>query len=173
MTRSAALLILLPLAILAVLVATFSVRGEPVGRSREAEMRAIAATLACPVCQGLSVADSPSQLAQQMRAAILDQLAAGSSKEQIIQFFVDRYGEGILFDPPKRGFGLLIWWVPVLGVLAGTIVVGLLLARWVRRPGAEPGEAAERDPPLSPSEITTYRSRLAAELARQEGGPAG
>lgn len=169
MKRSAPLLVLLPLVALAVLATLVSSRGAPVERSREAQMREVARVLACPVCQGLSVADSPSQLAQQMRAAILDQLAAGASREQVIQYFVDRYGEGILFDPPKRGFGLLIWWVPVLGVLAGSVLVGLLLARWVRRPTVAPDETAGSEPPLSSAELATYRSRLAAELARQEG----
>jgi len=55
-------------------------------------MRDIARGLACPVCQGLSVADSPSQLATQMRELILQKVEDGETREQIVQYFVDRYG---------------------------------------------------------------------------------
>lgn len=140
------------------------IQGSAFGeRSREAEMREIARALACPICQGLSVADSPSQLATQLRETILQRLEAGESREQIIQYFVDRYGESILFEPPKRGFGLLIWWVPVLALLAGGVLVGVVLASRPRRTGL-----AEPEPP-TPDELAAYRPRLEAELARREG----
>lgn len=134
-------------------------------RPHEAAAREIARSLACPVCQGLSVADSPSQLATQMRGLILERLEAGDSREQIVQYFVDRYGEGILLEPPKRGFALLVWWVPVLGVLAGAAAVGLGLARWVRP--RDDGVAAGE--PLSPAALAVYLPRLEAELASREG----
>lgn len=75
----------------------------------EAQMREIARRLQCPVCQNLSVLDSPSQLAGQMRELILQKLKEGESPEAIQQYFVERYGEGVLLDPPKRGFTLGLW----------------------------------------------------------------
>lgn len=151
----------LALALLLLVVQAGSAAAHP---AHEATMREIARGLACPVCQGLSVSDSPSQLATQMRDTILQKLEAGETREQITQFFVDRYGESILFEPPKRGFGLLIWWVPVLGVLGGAVLVALTLARWSRQRGAAP------EPPLAPGDLAVYQARLQAELAaRREG----
>ncbi len=57
------------------------------------QTRAIATELRCVVCQNLSVADSPSEMAQQMRAIVREQLQAGKSPEQIKDFFVSKYGE--------------------------------------------------------------------------------
>lgn len=127
----------------------------------EAEMRAIARVLACPVCEGLSVADSPAPLAKQMRETILDRLEAGENREQVIQYFVDRYGESILFDPPKRGFSLIVWWGPVLALVAGVALVATLLWRWLRR------DHADEPTPLDPAELAAYRDRIEAELARR------
>lgn len=154
------LVVMVPLLLIA--AAALAARPDAPPPGREAEMRAIAATLACPVCQGLSVADSPSQLATQMRATILDKLAAGETREQIVQFFVDRYGEAILFEPPKRGFGLLVWWVPVLALLAGAVVLAMGLSAWLRR------SRTAAPAPLAPDELASYRARLEAELARRE-----
>ncbi len=160
MRRSA---VVVALALLASAVAA-AVPGRALADPRhEAEMRQIARDLACPVCQGLSVADSPSQLAGQMRETILQKLEAGESRDQIVQFFVDRYGESILFDPPKQGFSLLVWWVPVLVVVAGGVALGLLLAGWLR---ARPAAAA---PAPTADDWATYGPRIEAELARREG----
>lgn len=101
----------------------------------DAEAREIASTLACPVCQGQSVLDSQSQLAGQMRELILQKLQAGESREAIVQYFADRYGEAILLDPPKRGFTLWVWAGPVL--LAG-IGVALLIGTLRSRAAADP-----------------------------------
>lgn len=129
-------------------------------------MREIARILACPVCQGLSVADSPSQLAGQMRETILAKLQAGETREEVIQYFVGRYGESILFDPPKSGFALIVWWGPVLAVVGGAAVVGASLWRWLRRPRPDQGIA------LDPDEISAYRAQIETELARRaRGGP--
>lgn len=153
----------LVLALLGLLVLLGGPRTALADRAHEAEMREIARVLACPVCQGLSVADSPSPLATQMRGTILEKLEAGERREQIVRYFVDRYGEGILFDPPKRGFSLLIWWVPIMAALAGAALLGLSLRRWLRRPAPAAAE------PLAPDELAAYRPLLEAELARREG----
>ena len=94
----------------------------------------IARRLACPVCSGESVADSNSQLAYEMRAIIEQQVQAGRSDDEIIQFFVDRYGPSIVLEPPKSGFTLALWWLPVLVVLVGALVVALYLRERTGRP---------------------------------------
>jgi cytochrome c-type biogenesis protein CcmH len=129
----------------------------------------IARTLKCPVCESQSVADSPSQLAQEMRAYIQRRLAAGDSRQVIVQALVDRYGEGILLEPPRTGFTLLVWWLPALSFGLGVVVVALALRRWTRpTAGAVGPEPAAGD--LSPDEVLHYRARLAEELARRERG---
>jgi cytochrome c-type biogenesis protein CcmH len=64
----------------------------------------IARRLQCPVCAGESVADSNSELARQMRGIIEQQVQQGRSDQEIVQFFVDRYGQSIVSEPPKSGF---------------------------------------------------------------------
>lgn len=91
----------------------------------------IAAGLRCPVCMNLSVADSPSRLAGEMRSEIESRLRAGERPEQIRAFFVDRYGEWILLEPVRRGLNLIPWLAPVVGLTVGVA----LWAGLVRRRG--------------------------------------
>ena len=98
----------------------------------EARTSAVAATLRCPVCQGESIQDSPSELAQQMRAVVRDRLRAGESPEQIKAYFVGRYGEWILLEPKMTGLNIVLYILPVALIVAGLIVVVLLVRRWTR-----------------------------------------
>lgn len=106
----------------------------------EDTVQTVAAQLRCVVCQNLSVADSPSEMATQMRALIRERLIAGDSPDQVIQYFVDKYGEWILLAPRRRGFTLLVWAAPALALLAGLATVALRLRRWTR-----PRPAPRRD----------------------------
>lgn len=116
-----------------------------IGRTESLADRAheIAAGLRCPVCLNLSVADSPSRLAGEMRSEISTRLQAGQSPEQIRAFFIGRYGEWILLEPPRRGLNWVPWAVPVVALVTGVAVWMTVLRR--RRPGGE-REPAENDP---------------------------
>jgi len=114
-----------------VFLVAFSAWAAPVD---EDTVRAIAADLRCVVCQSLSVADSPSETANQMRGIIRERLAAGDSPEQVKAYFVDKYGLWILLAPPRQGFNLLVWIVPFAGLGAGLVVLAFLVRRWTRRP---------------------------------------
>lgn len=93
---------------------------KPAGaESLDDRVRAVASRLMCPVCEGRTVAESTSQLAAQMRALIRERLARGDSEEEVVRYFVDRYGPSVLATPPARGLGLALWVVPVLVVSAG------------------------------------------------------
>ncbi len=123
---------------------------------QEAHVREIATQLRCPVCQGLSVADSPSELANEMRTLVRDQLQQGKTSAEVLDYFAQRYGEWILLAPPKRGFNLVIWVLPFVLLLIGVAAVYLGVRRWVRTPaGGEP-------PP--PRRDSPYAERLQREL---------
>ncbi|HEY2988912.1 MAG TPA: cytochrome c-type biogenesis protein CcmH [Candidatus Binatia bacterium] len=102
----------------------------------EEETRAIAAELRCPVCQNLSVADSPSELAQQMRALIQEQLQAGKSPQEVKQYFVSKYGDWVLLAPPARGFSLLLWILPGIVALLGLALAVFFIRRWMKKKDA-------------------------------------
>ena len=78
----------------------------------ERQMLDIAKDLRCAVCQNQPVSESNADLARDMRAIILDQLKQGKSREEIVQYFVARYGDYVLMNPPVRGPGLLLWVLP-------------------------------------------------------------
>lgn len=109
----------------------------------------IAASLRCPTCQGLSVADSSSPLSKSMRRIIGEQVAAGRSDDQVIGYFVDRYGEWVLLSPRADGRGWLVWALPVVAVLVGLVAAGQLVRR--RRPGGEEEEAGAAEPTTAPT----------------------
>ena len=121
-----------------VLLLSAFVRGVAVqagrGDSANLEQRtsAVASQLRCPVCQGLSIQDSPSELAQQMRGVVRDQLAAGRTPEQVKQYFIEKYGEWILLEPEPHGFNILVYILPVVAVIAGAAVVIVAVRRWSR-----------------------------------------
>lgn len=89
----------------------------------------IAEQLRCAVCQNQSVAESQAELAQDMRAIIREQLQAGADEDQIVDYFVARYGDYVLMQPPARGAGLVLWLIPPVLLLAGCVATWL----WWRR----------------------------------------
>ncbi|HKX04541.1 MAG TPA: cytochrome c-type biogenesis protein CcmH, partial [Methylomirabilota bacterium] len=96
----------------------------------------VAAQLRCVVCQSLSVADSPSETAHQMKDIIRERLAAGETPDQVRAYFVEKYGTWILLSPPRQGFNLLVWVVPFVGLGLGLVLVLIVVRRWSRRPTA-------------------------------------
>ncbi len=113
----------------------------------------------CPTCQTtLELSNSP--IATQMRTFIRERIAAGDSKEEIKAQLVDEFGQGVLAAPPKSGFNLLAWLLPLAGLAAAIVAVTLLARRYVR---ARP-EPAAAGPPLDPE----LEKRVDDELARYE-----
>ena len=116
------------LALLALLVLPVVVHAD----ATDDAVRRVALQLQCPVCEGETVADSPSGLAGDMRAVIRTRIAAGESDQQILDEFVASYGDSILTEPPKRGISLGVWVGPVIGVVLGALLLGVLLKTWRR-----------------------------------------
>jgi cytochrome c-type biogenesis protein CcmH len=119
----------------------------------------VAAQLRCVVCQSLSVADSPSEIAHQMKDIIRERLAAGETPEQVRAYFVEKYGTWILLAPPRQGFNLLVWVVPFVAIALGLVLVFVLLRRWSRRPAT---------PALPPTVDPAMRARIRREMAEGE-----
>ena len=124
--------------------ALFASRGSDATRTLDERVHEIGAGLRCPVCLNLSVADSPSKLAGEMRSEIETQLRAGRSPDQIRAFFIDRYGEWILLSPPRHGWNLLPWAVPIVGMLAGVAVWVAFVRRRTPRTAGEVTETEHR-----------------------------
>ncbi len=119
--------------------------------------------LVCPTCE-TSLAVSSSPIAERMRAFIRARIAAGDTKSEIKGRLVAEFGEGVLAAPPKRGFDLVAWILPLAGLTLAAIVLGVLARRWLRGvPPAAPRAAPSNGrPPLDPE----LERRLDEELAR-------
>lgn len=89
----------------------------------ERRTREVASGLRCPVCQGLSIADSPSELALEMKGLVREQLAAGKTPDQIRAYFIGKYGEWVLLEPKAEGLNLLVYVLPLTLVVGGALFV--------------------------------------------------
>jgi cytochrome c-type biogenesis protein CcmH len=117
--------------------------------------------LVCPVC-GTTLDQSDAPIAQRMKRYIRQRLAAGASEKQIKAELVDQFGPAVLAEPPKSGFDLLAWLVP-LGILAaGAVGVGVIAWGWSRR---RSGDDETATPPELDAEL---ERRVDAELRRFE-----
>ena len=85
----------------------------------------------CPVCN-TTLDQSSSPAARQIKTFISQRIAAGNSKGEIKDLLVAEYGPQILAAPPKKGFDLLAWLLPIVGVLGGGVVLAMLAWRWSR-----------------------------------------
>ncbi len=133
----------------------------PVARASEQHptLAELEGEVMCPVCE-TTLDQSSSPAAQQIKRVIASRIAAGDTKTQIKDRLVAEYGDAILAAPPRKGFGLVAWWLPVIGILAAAVVVGVGAWRWARA-----REPAPVGPPLDPA----LERRLDDELRRFEG----
>jgi cytochrome c-type biogenesis protein CcmH len=124
-------------ALVAVVVAALVIAGASPSkgpRSAAARTEAIAADLRCPVCQGLSIADSHSETADSIKEDIRRRVDAGESDAAIKRHYIDSYGEWILLRPKASGIGALVWVLPVGALLLAGGGLALAFRRWRRQP---------------------------------------
>ncbi|MEL6345821.1 MAG: cytochrome c-type biogenesis protein [Myxococcota bacterium] len=126
----------------------------------------VASVLRCPVCQGLSVEESREGLSLAMKDRIREMVTAGYSQDQIIDYFVERYGEGIVLLPDERHW--LVWFSPIVALLFGLGVVG-----WTMQSRKhEPTTPASSQPDTTPvpenadndAALAAYRQQVLAAL---------
>ncbi len=121
----------------------------------------------CPVCYPETIGQSSSPAAQRIKQFIQRRIDAGDTKSEIESKLVAQFGPSILASPPKHGFDLLAWLLPIVGILGGAGVIALLAWRWTRRreePAVLPPHALNGRP-LEPD----LERRLDEELARFDG----
>jgi len=104
------LAVLLLSALLSLPAFAVEVKEDPLER----QMLDIAKELRCAVCQNQPISESNAPLAQDMRQVIKEQIKAGKSRDEIVQYFVERYGNYVLMKPPVHGPGTVLWIFPLL-----------------------------------------------------------
>lgn len=110
----------------------------------ERQVNDIAKDLRCAVCQNQPVAESNSDLARDMRVLIREQIQAGKSRDEIMNYFVERYGDYILLNPPSRGAGTVVWVAPVI-ILLLVGISGYLFLRHRIRPTLSPSPKLSKE----------------------------
>jgi cytochrome c-type biogenesis protein CcmH/NrfF len=123
----------------------------------------------CPTCAGETLDQSTAPAARRVKLYIAERIRAGDTKSEIERRLVVEFGPAILAAPPKRGFDLLAWWLPLVGIAVAAAVLGVAAWRWSRSREPEPAAGgavasgngrARIDPELE--------RRLDDELARFE-----
>src|SRR6266536_5008850 len=106
------------------------VRAQPTDDVQlEQRMQALTQQLRCLVCRNETLADSPADVAEDLRRQIRDQMKAGKSDQEIIAFLTQRYGDFILYKPPVKSTTYLLWFGPFVLLILGTVVLFRFLKR--------------------------------------------
>jgi cytochrome c-type biogenesis protein CcmH len=161
--------LLIALAIVAIVGAIWSyvLLTTPPQQTLDQQVRDVGLQLKCLTCQGENVADSPSVFAGESRNVIRQQLQSGKSEQQVIQYFVSRYGDRILLSPQWQGFQLLAWLVPIGMLLLGLILAYATLRTW----RVQSAEAVEQDAGranIDAADLERYREQLERELSAED-----
>ena len=92
--------------------------------------------LVCPTCS-TTLDQSNAPIALRMKEFVRSRIAAGDTKSEIKEELVAQFGKGVLAAPEQKGFDLLAWVLPIVGLLGGAAVLTVLAWRWTRRPEDE------------------------------------
>ena len=110
-------------------------KGTPVtGEALDKRTNEVASLLRCPVCQGMSVADSPSTVALDMKQQVRELLAQGYTEEQILKYFETSYGQFVLLKPQTP----VVWMLPVIALLIGIAIVAFKVRKLAEPAAASP-----------------------------------
>lgn len=149
----------------AALVVLLALAGTAAASEEHPTLPELERELICPTCH-TTLALSQAPIADRMRAFIRRRIDAGDTKSEIKERLVAEFGEGVLAAPPKKGFNLLAWLLPLAGGALGVVVLGAAARRWARsrpEPASAPADpAANGRPPLDPE----LERRVDEELAR-------
>ncbi|WP_342374299.1 cytochrome c-type biogenesis protein CcmH [Myxococcus stipitatus] len=141
---------------------------DPLAPELEARVQKLGKTLRCAVCQGLSISDSPSSMARAQLDMVRELVSEGKNDQEVVEFFVSRYGEWVLLEPKAEGFNWFVW----LGPVALLVVGGFVIWRQLQHgPPTEPAttQATPSAPPTGPStadDADPYLQAVRRELER-------
>ena len=125
------------------------------------QVNAVAKKMYCPVCENIPLDVCPTQACEQWRATIREKLGQGWNEQQILDYFVQQYGERVLAQPSTRGLNLFVWIIPPLALALGAFFVWRFLRGMARRPGAA------NVPPAAPAPADKYADLLEKELEKR------
>ena len=135
---------------------------EPLsGPELDALTEEVAGIMRCPVCQGLSIADSPTALAIAMKSEVKEMLSKGYSRSQVLEYFEQSYGEFIRLEPKAKGFNLFVWIAPLAVLVGGLIFLGTR----VKKSATSEAKGSTGPEAASESELDAYRERVRREVA--------
>ncbi len=146
--------------LVAVCVAALAGAGVAAASEQNPTPSELESELVCPVCDS-TLDTSNAEIARLMKARIRERIAAGATKSEIKAEFVEQFGERVLATPPKSGFDLLAWVLPLVGGSLALVAVGAVAWGWSR---SRPADEAEVEAPLDPD----LERRLDDELDRFE-----
>lgn len=156
MTRSRRRTLWIVLAAVVVALLAYGVldQGEPSADQRAHDLEE---QVRCPQCRSQSVAQSETPSAKGVKTVIRDQIAAGRTDEEILDFIASSYGREVLLDPPGSGFSGVVWALPVVVAIVAVAALVVRFRGW--RSG-------------SPVEVSGEDRELVAEAlaARHAGG---
>jgi len=119
--------------------------------------------LGCPICTDLPLNVCDNELCQEMRGVIHQKLSQGETPDQVVAYFVSRYGDSVLLSPPQQGFSLAAWYLPFLALVLGIAIVLTFLRRSLRRRKVVERRFQDQDPTLDP-----YRQQVRRDLEKME-----
>ena len=120
---------------------------QPLAPELEARVQKLGKQLRCAVCQGVSVADSPASMARAQLDTVRALVAEGKTDQEVVDYFVTRYGEWVLLEPTAEGFNWLVWLGPVALVAVG----GFVIWRQLQRGPPETQVAQQTTAPAAPA----------------------
>jgi cytochrome c-type biogenesis protein CcmH len=109
--------------------------------AQEQQFRELTTQLRCPKCQNNSIADSNSMIATDMRQKVYELMQEGQTRQQVIDYMIDRYGYFVTYEPPVTPVTVLLWLLPALFLLVG----GGMIFRRARRHQREPSMLSEQE----------------------------
>lgn len=160
-----------PLGLLRLLLALGLVLATAVGASAQEggefptdnDVNRVARKLYCPVCPNTPLDVCETKACQDWRAQIRDQLSAGWSEQEVLDYFVAQYGERVLAEPQRRGFTSLVWILPVIAAALGAAGVAGVVRRWRRaRSRADPttDRGLDHAPEIAPAVLARIEKEL-------------
>ena len=148
------------LATLLVLLAALVAAAAAPASERHPTLAELEGEVMCPTCHTtLDQSDAPA--ARRIEQFIRQRIAAGDSKSEIEAKLVDQFGPAILAAPPHKGFGLLAWWLPLIGIAVAALLVAAAAWRWARARDPD-----EQERPAEPELDPALERRIDQELAR-------